>query len=125
MRPIAAVAVAVAASIALGGAAIAPLMVLTFARPPQPLPLGTVQWLGEAGVTVDGSSAAAPSPRTAGRYARVASFTSFEPASWRRSGCAPRGAIPTSKCARFRAPAGRCRNVPLGSTKAPKRYSIR
>jgi len=26
---------------------------LAFARPPQPLRLGTIQWLGEAGVTVD------------------------------------------------------------------------
>lgn len=28
--------------------------VLAFGRPPQPLPWGTVQWLGEAGATVDG-----------------------------------------------------------------------
>lgn len=27
---------------------------LAYARPPQPLTLGTMQWLGEAGVTVDG-----------------------------------------------------------------------
>lgn len=54
MRPITAVAFAVAASMAVAGSAIAPLMVLTFGRPPQPLPLGTLQWLGEAGVTVDG-----------------------------------------------------------------------
>ncbi|HEX8806861.1 MAG TPA: hypothetical protein VF741_07920 [Candidatus Aquilonibacter sp.] len=27
--------------------------VLAFARPPQPLPLGTIQWLGEGGFTVD------------------------------------------------------------------------
>lgn len=42
---------ALAAVIALGlGAA----LVLTFGRPPQPLAFGTVQWVGEAGVTVDG-----------------------------------------------------------------------
>jgi len=28
-------------------------VVLAFGRPPQPLPLGTMQWLGEAGATVD------------------------------------------------------------------------
>ncbi len=27
--------------------------VMAFGRPPQPLPLGTIQWLGEAGVSVD------------------------------------------------------------------------
>lgn len=32
---------------------VAIVSLLTFGRPPQPLPLGTVQWLGEAGVTVD------------------------------------------------------------------------
>lgn len=30
------------------------VILLTFGRPPQPLPLGTVQWFYEAGVTVDG-----------------------------------------------------------------------
>lgn len=30
------------------------VIVLAFGRPPQPLKLGVVQWLGEAGVTVDG-----------------------------------------------------------------------
>ncbi len=33
---------------------VAGVLLLTFARPPQPLRLGMIQWLGEVGVTVDG-----------------------------------------------------------------------
>jgi hypothetical protein len=33
---------------------LAAALLLTFGRPPQPLPFGTVAWMGEAGVTVDG-----------------------------------------------------------------------
>lgn len=40
---------AVAAVLLIIGAEVA----LALGRPPQPLPLGTVQWLGEAGATVD------------------------------------------------------------------------
>ena len=36
-----------------GGLFVAAVLFLAFARPPQPLPLGVVQWLHEAGVTVD------------------------------------------------------------------------
>lgn len=47
-------ALAVAAGLLVVAAAGAALLaLLTFGRPPQPLPLGAVQWLGEAGVTVD------------------------------------------------------------------------
>ena len=44
----------IAALAALGILALTGLVVLTFGRPPQPLPWGTIQWLGEAGTTVDG-----------------------------------------------------------------------
>lgn len=50
MRPL---LVAAAALAALLCCLVAALLVLTFGRPPQPLPLGTVQWMDEAGVTVD------------------------------------------------------------------------
>lgn len=44
-----ALAVGAAAALLILGA-----LFLTWGRPPQPLPFGTIQWLGEAGVTVDG-----------------------------------------------------------------------
>jgi len=37
----------------VAGAAVVAEVVLAFGRPPQPLALGTLQWLGEVGVTVD------------------------------------------------------------------------
>src|SRR6185437_2946263 len=44
------------ASLAAAGAGVVVLgvLALTFGRPPQPLPLGTIQWFGEVGTTVDG-----------------------------------------------------------------------
>ncbi len=41
-------------ALVLGAGLLCSALLLTFGRPPQPLPFGTVQWLGEAGVTVDG-----------------------------------------------------------------------
>ena len=35
------------------GIAVLGVLALTFGRPPQPLTLGTIQWLGEVGATVD------------------------------------------------------------------------
>lgn len=39
--------------VAVAGVAILGILFLTFGRPPQPLPLGTIQWFGEVGATVD------------------------------------------------------------------------
>lgn len=41
------------ALIALGMLLVLVVLTWTFGRPPQPLPLGTIQWLGEVGITVD------------------------------------------------------------------------
>ena len=42
-----------AAAVVAGVALLACALILTFWRPPQPLPFGRIQWLDEAGVTVD------------------------------------------------------------------------
>ena len=43
----------VGGAVAAGVLFVLAVIVLTFGRPPQPLRLGTIQWSGEAGVTVD------------------------------------------------------------------------